>query len=270
MATLGGLIKDYRIQKRLSQLDIASEIGWSDATRLSKIEQGRTSKPTRKVLEKISQALGLSETEKNELLLFGSYLPTKEETKRAINEVKEKLDSWQYPATMTDFTWRMVAFNKPAAKTFYVNPNIDLFKVDFNFLELPFLPKSVFPVEILKGEDEETLQPFPIFQVAQFKLEEHIRTEETWYRKLIAKLMKKENFRHYWTTVTPNSYKKKLLDYEYKVVKGNWLGKKQVLKFHLLSSKLISDSRFQTILYFPADKETESFYVKKLYLKVKV
>jgi len=47
-ATLGGLIKDYRIKKRLSQLEVSLRIGWKDTTRLSKIEQGRVGKPIRK------------------------------------------------------------------------------------------------------------------------------------------------------------------------------------------------------------------------------
>ena len=114
MATLGGLIKDFRIQKRISQLEVATKMGWSDTTRLSKIEQGRTGKPTNAVLEKILDALDLSETERNEALLAGGYLPTDKEIIEAVNNVKNKINSWPYPATMTDFTWRMVAFNLPA------------------------------------------------------------------------------------------------------------------------------------------------------------
>jgi len=37
-ATLGGLIKDFRIKKRLSQFDVSLRIGWKDTSRLSKIE----------------------------------------------------------------------------------------------------------------------------------------------------------------------------------------------------------------------------------------
>src|SRR3990172_4918789 len=98
MATLGGLIKDFRIQKRISQLEVATKVGWSDTTRLSKIEQGRTSKPTRAVTDRILDALDISESEKNGLLLFGGYIPDPTEIKKAITDVKEKVDNWPYPS----------------------------------------------------------------------------------------------------------------------------------------------------------------------------
>ena len=71
ISTLGGLIKDYRIKKRLSQLEVSLRIGWKDSTRLSKIEQGRVGRPTRPTLDKIMGALSLSEQEKGQMLLTG-------------------------------------------------------------------------------------------------------------------------------------------------------------------------------------------------------
>ena len=64
-STLGGLIKDYRLQKGISQLDIAFSLGWKETSRLSRIEQGRTEKPDRELLDKIIRALNLEEEEKN-------------------------------------------------------------------------------------------------------------------------------------------------------------------------------------------------------------
>ena len=78
-ATLGGIIKDYRIKKRLSQLDLSLRVGWKDTSRLSKIEQGRINKPSRIIVDKIINALGLTEQEKGDFLLAGGYLPTDEE-----------------------------------------------------------------------------------------------------------------------------------------------------------------------------------------------
>ena len=86
--TLGGLIKTYRINKRLSQFDVALAIGWKDTSRLSKIEQGRV-KPTRPVVEKIMAALNLSSEERGEFLLTGGYLPSDEEITKVIKIVKE-------------------------------------------------------------------------------------------------------------------------------------------------------------------------------------
>lgn len=44
-ATLGGLLKDYRLQKNLSQLEIAFAMGWKEPSRLSRIEQGKIGNP---------------------------------------------------------------------------------------------------------------------------------------------------------------------------------------------------------------------------------
>ena len=64
-ASLGGLLKDYRLQKNLSQLEIAFSLGWKDTSRLSRIEQGRIDKPQRKLIDKICQIMELKREEKN-------------------------------------------------------------------------------------------------------------------------------------------------------------------------------------------------------------
>src|SRR4030066_701251 len=135
MATLGGLIKDFRIQKRISQLEVATKMGWSDTTRLSKIEQGRTGKPTRSVTDRILDALSISESEKNELLLFGGYIPDLTEIKQAIKDMSEKIDNWSYPSYLIDFTWRLLYSNIPGAKTFYAPTNQILRNGGMNLLE---------------------------------------------------------------------------------------------------------------------------------------
>lgn len=251
-ATLGGLIKDYRIRKRLSQLEVSLRIGWKDTSRLSKIEQGRVGKPTRKTAEKIIEALGLSEQEKGEFLLVGGYLPTDEEIKRAIREVKEKVDNWPYPAVFIDFSWRCLLVNQATIETFgfpkdFIN---QVPKVKPNLLELVIAPKELLPVDIFKGDSEKNLKPFPIAQVAQFKFEQLGRENDDWYKKLVGRLIKNPEFRKIWVEVNPSNSHKKLLDYEYKIIK--WPNNEKPEKiFHVFSSRLISDQRFQLILYLP-------------------
>src|SRR3990172_10417662 len=97
-STLGGLIKDYRLQKGISQLDIAFALGWKESSRLSRIEQGKTERPTREILDKIIKALDLEEEEKNFLLLTAGYLPTEEEIQNVKKETAAILNEWQYPA----------------------------------------------------------------------------------------------------------------------------------------------------------------------------
>ena len=261
-ATLGGLIKDFRIKKRLSQLEASMRIGWKDTSRLSKIEQGRVGKPIRETIERIIKALDLDAQEKGDFLLTGGYLPTDEEIKKAIKETMEKIDGWAYPAYLMDFSFRCLYAN---VHTMTIAAWPPVFKKRMirdkpNFLEFPFLPKEQFNVEVFKGEDEKTLKPFQVAQIAAFKSENEKFQNESWYKKLVKYLMKYEDFRKLWPKVTLNDYQKKLFDYEYKRVIGNYNGQKSILDFHLQTAKLITDPRFQVVLYYPANRETEEFF----------
>src|SRR3989344_6887474 len=111
-ATLGGLLKDYRLQKNISQLEISFAVGWKEPSRLSRIEQGRVGRPKRVLLEKIMDSMKLSQEERNRLLLTGGYMPTDEEVEDIRNKVKKTLDEWKYPAVVLDFTWRIVSQNR--------------------------------------------------------------------------------------------------------------------------------------------------------------
>lgn len=263
-ATLGGLIKDYRIKKRLSQIDISLKLGWKDTSRLSKIEQGRAGKPNRDTAERIMRALDLTEQERGSFLLVGGYLPTNEEISKILKENKQKIDTWQYPAYLMDFSFRWLYSNP---KTLF-SANIPLGKIDWiietkpNFLEFPFVPKEVLPVEVMKGEDKVNLKPFSIAEIAAFKTENEQYQNESWYQKLVKDLMKYDQFRELWPKVDQSLYHKKLFDYEYKTMAGVYHGKKMTLHFHISTGKVISDPRFQVILYFPADKQTEKMFAK--------
>ena len=234
-------------------MEVSLKIGWKDTSRLSKIEQGRVGKPTRKTAEKIIKALGLSEQGKGEFLLVGGYLPTDEEIKKAIKEVREKIDSWPHPAVFIDFSWRCLLVNQATIETFgFPKDFINIVpKVKPNLLELVIAPKELLPVDIFKGDSEKNLKPFPIAQVAQFKFEQLGRENDDWYKKLVGRLIKNSEFRKIWVEVNPSNSHKKLLDYEYKIIK--WPKNEKPEKvYHVFSSRLISDQRFQLILYLPA------------------
>ncbi len=263
-ATLGGLIKDYRIQKRLSQLDISLRIGWRDTSRLSKIEQGRISKPTRETAEKIIKALELNEQEKGEFLLVGGYLPTEEEIKSVIKEIKSKIDKWLYPAYIMDFSWMLLYTNNLNLLAF--NLSLSWKKVVLNLkpnvLSFAFLPKDQFPAEVEKGEDRQNLKPFAVALIAAYKSENLKFQNESWYKKTVQGLMKYEEFRKLWPKVDQDDYHKKLFDYEYKRITRMHKGKKTVLDFHISTAKFINDPRFQVVLYFPANAYTEKHFEK--------
>lgn len=255
-ATLGGLIKDYRLQKRLSQQEVSLAIGWKDTSRLSKIEQGRVGKPKRATAERIIKALKLENQEKGEFLLAGGYLPTDQEIKNIIKEIGKKVDEWPYPAYIMDFSWRLLytnslnllAFNLPLSwKKVVLNlkPNV---------LSFAFLPKEQFPAEVEKGEDKKNLKPFAVALIAAFKSENLKFQQESWYKKVVQGLMGFEEFRKLWPKIGAKDYPKKLLDYEYKRITTFTGKKKKSVEFHILTAKVINDPRFQLMLYFPAGK----------------
>ncbi|MDO8498734.1 MAG: helix-turn-helix transcriptional regulator [bacterium] len=253
-ATIGGLIKDYRIKKRLSQLEVSLKMGWKETSRLSRIEQGRVGKPTRKTVERLFAALGLNGEEKAEFLDVGNYLPTEEEVKKAIQENKLRIENWPHPAYLIDFSWRLLYSNDKTIEIFKLPPQLKKSLLDQkpNLLEFAFAPKEMVPVDIFKGDDKNHLKPFSFAQTAQFKVEQKGRENESWYDRLIRGLMQNPEFLRLWKEVKVEDYHKKLLDYEYKVVK--WLGKeKKEFHYHIFTSRHISDPRFQVVLYLPAD-----------------
>lgn len=250
-ATLGGIIKDYRIKKRLSQLDISLRIGWKDTTRLSKIEQGRVAKPSRETVDKIIKALELTEQEKGELLLHGGYVPTDKENSYVIETVKHKILSWQYPAYLMDFSWRILLINQATIDVFGFPQALlkTAYKVKPNLLENVAMD---WKIEIFKGDDEKTLRPLEETLVAQFKVEHLGHENDKWYKQIITKLAASEKFRKLWSTIDAKDYHKKLFEYEYKVVRWPKTGK--IKTYHVFDSKLVFDRRFIVVLYLPADK----------------
>lgn len=262
-ASIGGLIKDYRLQKRLSQLEISLSIGWSDTTRLSKIEQGRVGKPTRETVEKIIKALGLTEQEKGEFLLVGGYLPTEVEIRKMIKQVGPMIDGWSYPAYILDFTWRLVYINELGLKMFKLDSSwLDKIKnSQVNVLSFPFLTKDQFPVEVEQGDDKKSLATYAITQIASFKKENHKFQHEGWYNKLIQQLMQYDQFRKLWPKIDEKHYfkYKKLSEYEYKKITGVYNGQKKTLEFHEFLTRLYDEPRFMDVLYIPANKAAAEF-----------
>lgn len=261
-ATLGGLIKDYRIKKRLSQFEVSLRIGWKDASRLSKIEQGRVGKPTRETIEKIIKALEINEQEKGQLLYAGSYLPTDEEIENMIKKLKNKIDSWNYPAYLLDFSWRMLYTNDITTEVFILPENWKTIvsKSKPNILEAPFA-KDMLKATIEKGDDKVRIKPFAVAHIATFKAVNHRFQNETWHKKLVQSLMKYQEFRKLWATVEPNAYDK-FLRYEYKKVTGTYEGKKLTLSLHMFVVNVITDPRFDLIFYTPADRDTDDYCLR--------
>ena len=263
-AALGGLIKEFRIKKRLSQQDISLLVGWKDTTRLSKIEQSRVGSISREILGKIMDALNLNENERARMLFASGIVPTKEESKQLINKLKKSLSYINAPLYIVDFAWNTIYINDLAKKLFmiadneyeYINSKMP------NWMELVFLRKTFSKVAIREGYNKEALYPYDEFQLAYFKDELAPYAQDRWYKDLLFRLSKDEHFRKLWSNI-PASRNLLLYEYVYKEISGAWNGSHQVLKFHSFSIRPSSDffRYFITILQ-PADENTFRFYAK--------
>src|SRR5919205_3246701 len=72
-APLGGLLRDWRQRRRLSQLDLALEAGVS-ARHISFVETGR-SRPSAEMVLQLAEQLDVPLRDRNQLLLAAGYAP---------------------------------------------------------------------------------------------------------------------------------------------------------------------------------------------------
>jgi transcriptional regulator with XRE-family HTH domain len=116
---VGSLLRGWRQQRRLTQLELALEAGVS-ARHLSFVETGR-SKPGREMLLRVADRLEIPFRERNELLLDAGHAPAFPERPLqdpALAPVRAALDRIlashePYPAVSFDRAWNLVAVNAP-------------------------------------------------------------------------------------------------------------------------------------------------------------
>lgn len=114
---VGELLRQWRLQRRLSQLDLAMEAEIS-TRHLSFIETGR-SRPSREMVLRLAEPLEVPLRERNELLLAGGYAPVYGET--ALDDpsltavrsaIRQLLVGHEpYPAVVVDRAWNLVDAN---------------------------------------------------------------------------------------------------------------------------------------------------------------
>lgn len=262
-ATLGGLIKDYRIKKRLSQLEVSLRIGWKETSRLSKIEQGRVGKPTRETIDKIIEALELTGSEKGEFLLVGGYLPTEEEILEIRKKTQELLNDWPYPATILDLSWRVIDENK-ATEHIYQLDKVFINRImneHMRVLDILFDPHLV-QNKVLKSKDKENWHMFLHHVTAHFKFEQRNRSKEKWYINFVKEMLSNKLFYKIWLQTK--------IDDMPKVIIGKFATKsilnpqdpKKMLSFYLFVVPVIEDPRFEMELLVPMDYETYKYFRK--------
>jgi transcriptional regulator with XRE-family HTH domain len=115
---VGGLLRDWRQRRRLSQMDLALEAGIS-TRHLSFVETGR-SRPSPEMVVNLAEQLEVPLRERNQLLLAAGYAPRYEarsfddpalsEVRDAVSRVLEAHEP--YPAIAVDRHWNLIASNE--------------------------------------------------------------------------------------------------------------------------------------------------------------
>ena len=253
-ATLGGLIKDYRRQKDISQLEVATYMGWKEPSRLSRIEQGRVGKPSRETLEKLMNALQLNEEERNSILFVGGYQPNQKEVDEARKKMKDPVDNWPFPAGCRDYTWRIIYSNKKLNDLYQI-PVVFQKKME---IEMPTIPElTLDPHFILNQNINEDRKQFLLRMLAHFKHDLHGYTKEKWYQDLIQRLMRNEIFRGLWPEIdTSKIGQTDLGNFGLKDAPSN----KGTLNFYFFIVPLFKDPRFQIEFYIPSDEKTMKYF----------
>ncbi|GIU85834.1 MAG: transcriptional regulator [Acidimicrobiia bacterium] len=148
---VGALLREWRLRRRLSQLELASTAEVS-ARHLSFVETGR-SKPSRELLLHLADHLDVPLRERNTLLLAAGYAPAYGERSLGDDEmdpVRDALDRVlrahePYPAVIVDRHWELVAANGPALTLFTAGVAPWLLEPPVNVYRLGLHPEGLAP-----------------------------------------------------------------------------------------------------------------------------
>ena len=149
-ATVGPLLRDWRLRRRLSQLDLALEAEVS-TRHLSFVETGR-SRPSADMVLHLADQLEVPLRERNQLLLAAGHAPVFEEHELDEPEMAPVRDALQlildghdpHPAVVVDRAWEMVAGNR-AVSLLIAGVAPDLLEPPVNVLRLSLHPEGVAP-----------------------------------------------------------------------------------------------------------------------------
>lgn len=147
---IGPLLRGWREQRRVSQLELALRAG-SSARHISFIETGR-SRPSEEMVLRLAEHLDVPVRERNSLLLAAGYAPHYPETPLddpAMDALREGLERLiqgyePYPAFVVDATYNVVAANRGIAMLFNDLPE-HLLAPPLNALRLTLHPEGLAP-----------------------------------------------------------------------------------------------------------------------------
>ncbi|MEK8034070.1 helix-turn-helix transcriptional regulator [Ideonella sp. DXS29W] len=149
-ASVGELLRHWRQHRRWSQLELANEAEVS-TRHLSCMETGR-SLPSREMLLRLAERLGVPLRERNRLLTAAGYAPMYRERPLADPAMQPALAAVQrvlhahdpYPALAVDRHWNLVAHNR-AAGAFMVGLPDELLAPPLNVLRVSLHPNGLAP-----------------------------------------------------------------------------------------------------------------------------
>jgi transcriptional regulator with XRE-family HTH domain len=157
LPTVGLLLRDWRLRRRMSQLALSLEAGVS-ARHLSFVETGR-SRPSHQMVLHLAEQLDVPLRERNQLLLAAGFAPAYgqhafddpelEPVREAVESVLRGHDP--YPAVVLDRHWGLVAANRAVA---ILTRGVAPFLLDppVNVLRLSLHPEGLAPRIVNLGE----------------------------------------------------------------------------------------------------------------------
>ena len=157
VASIGDLVRTWREQRHLSQLDLAVEADISQK-HLSFIESGRSS-PSRDMVLLLAEHLDVPLRERNAMLLAAGFAPVFRNRPlndpalaRAMASIDRLLKAHEpYPALTVDRHWNMIAANAAVAPLLVaVDP--ELMKPPVNVLRASLHPRGLAPLIVNLAE----------------------------------------------------------------------------------------------------------------------
>lgn len=149
--SIGALLRDWRQQRRFSQLDLALEAEISQK-HLSFVESGR-SQPSREMVLLLAEHLAVPLRERNALLLAAGYAPIYRERPLddpALKAARGAIDlilkgHEPYPALAVDRHWTLLAANGAVTRLLGLVTEADLLQPPVNVLRLSLHPDGLAP-----------------------------------------------------------------------------------------------------------------------------
>ncbi len=147
---VGGMLREWRQRRRLSQFELALESGVS-SRHLSFVETGR-SRPSAEMVIRLAEQLDVPLRDRNQLLLAAGYAPAYAEhdlDAPELGPVREAIDQLlrahePHPALVIDRHWGLVAANRPV-EALVAGAAMELLRPPVNVLRLSLHPDGLAP-----------------------------------------------------------------------------------------------------------------------------